>query len=393
MPRLLPPAYVHHKPSGQARVRIDGRDRYLGPYGSQKSRDAYARIVDEWRQEHEQTPHTLTVGQLSLVYVRHCETHYRKHGEPTSELQVVRDTLKRLNRLYRKRPAVQLSPKALKAVRQSMIDAGLARTTINGAVARIRRMYRWAVSEELVPPAVLLGLEAVRDLQPGRSDAREPEDVRPVPDAFVDAVRPHVPAVVWAMIQFQRLTGARPGETRILRMVDVITSGPVWEYRPSTHKTEHHEKDRVVMIGQRAQAVLREFMSTDLQAFVFSPDGSAGARPYDRASYRNAIIRGCETAFEMPDELRDIRKTLKKVASHDDSPPPSAKELRRLAREWRQEHCWTPNQLRHNFGTEARRQAGLEAARVALGHTSTKTTEIYAERDVEAARAIAARIG
>jgi hypothetical protein len=28
------PAYSLHKPSGQARVRIEGRDHYLGPYDS-----------------------------------------------------------------------------------------------------------------------------------------------------------------------------------------------------------------------------------------------------------------------------------------------------------------------------------------------------------------------
>ena len=41
------PAYTHHRASGQARVRIAGRDVYLGPYGSAESRERYARLIAE----------------------------------------------------------------------------------------------------------------------------------------------------------------------------------------------------------------------------------------------------------------------------------------------------------------------------------------------------------
>jgi hypothetical protein len=39
------PSYLHHKPSGQARVRIDGKDHYLGPYGSPESKAKYDLLV------------------------------------------------------------------------------------------------------------------------------------------------------------------------------------------------------------------------------------------------------------------------------------------------------------------------------------------------------------
>ena len=93
-----------------------------------------------------------------------------------------------------------------------MIDSGLARTTINQRVGRIVRLFKWAVENELVPPGVHHGLKAVAGLQKGRSEARETEPVRPVPDAPVEAIRPHVARQVWAMIELQRLTGMRPGE-------------------------------------------------------------------------------------------------------------------------------------------------------------------------------------
>jgi hypothetical protein len=39
------PAYRLHKPSGQARVIIDGKHVYLGEYGSPESREKYARLL------------------------------------------------------------------------------------------------------------------------------------------------------------------------------------------------------------------------------------------------------------------------------------------------------------------------------------------------------------
>ncbi len=39
------PAYVHHKPTGQARVRIDGKDFYLGAYGTSESYDRYDELI------------------------------------------------------------------------------------------------------------------------------------------------------------------------------------------------------------------------------------------------------------------------------------------------------------------------------------------------------------
>jgi hypothetical protein len=51
--------------------------------------------------------------------------------------------------------AAEFGPKRLKAVRQTMIDAGNARTHINRQADRVRRIFAWGVAEELVPPSVL----------------------------------------------------------------------------------------------------------------------------------------------------------------------------------------------------------------------------------------------
>jgi hypothetical protein len=48
MPRASkPPAYCKHKASGQAIVTINGKDIYLGDYGSAESRELYAKLLAE----------------------------------------------------------------------------------------------------------------------------------------------------------------------------------------------------------------------------------------------------------------------------------------------------------------------------------------------------------
>jgi integrase len=60
---------------------------------------------------------------------------------------------------------------------------------------------------------------------------------------------------------------------------------------------------------------------------------------------------------------------------------------------WNRRHSWHPHQLRHTAATAIRRRFGFEAAQHVLGHATLSMTEICAERNAEAARAVAAAIG
>ena len=88
-----------------------------------------------------------------------------------------------------------------------MIDDGHARTSINKNMGRIRRAFRWAVAEELIPPTVLTALSSVDGLCAGRCKAVEPEPIRPVSQHAIDAIEPFVSRPVWAMVQLQLFTG------------------------------------------------------------------------------------------------------------------------------------------------------------------------------------------
>jgi integrase len=389
------PVLRHHKPTGQASVRIDGRDIYLGKHGTEESRERYRRVIAEWLSGRDPAAAPQdgpgdggpAVNEVVKAFLtRHAEAHYRRaDGSPTGELANFRLSLRPLCRLYGHSPAAAFRPKALKAVRQSMVDAGLARGTINQRVGRIVHLFKWAVAEELVPPAVHHGLRAVQGLRKGRTAARETEPVRPVPDAHVDAIRPHVSRQVWAMVDLQRLSGMRPGEVCTMRTADLDTSGTVWVYTPGKHKTEHHGYERKVYLGPRAQAVLRPWLRTDLGAYLFSPR---------------------EAMAEFRAEQRRRRTTPLYPSQRDRRPKDRPKRvLRDHYSGWSYNHAirygcrragidpWHPNQLRHNAATFLRKEFGLDVARAVLGHSDADTTTIYAERDRGLAVAAMERVG
>ena len=183
----------------------------------------------------------------------------------------MREALRPLRKLYGNTPAAELGPKGLKAVRQQMVSQSLSRGLINRRVGRIKRVFKWAVAEELIPPSVHHGLQAVTGLRYGRTNAREAEPVKPVEDKWVDAVLPHVSPQVSTMIQVQRLTGVRPCELVIMRPCDIDRSGDVWIYEPYDHKNKWRGHDRRIPLGPKAQGLLRPFLDRESTAYMFSP--------------------------------------------------------------------------------------------------------------------------
>jgi integrase len=73
------------------------------------------------------------------------------------------------------------------------------------------------------------------------------------------------------MVRLQLETGMRPGELVVMRACDLDMMGSVWLYRPSTHKTLHHGHERIVAIGPKAQAIIRLYLTTNPQEYLFSP--------------------------------------------------------------------------------------------------------------------------
>ena len=347
------PGYLLHKPTGQAYVRVNGRCRYLGAYNSPESRQLYERIIAEFLDEPDVTfnGQQITINDLCIQYVQQAKRFYVKDGRQTSEVHCIRAALKPLVKLFGETKAVAFGPRRLKDVREEMIRKGHARKPINKNVGRIRSMFKWAVAEELLPVSVHSSLLCVQGLRSGRTEARESQPVAPVSMPHIEAIKKEVSRSVAGLIEFQLRTGARPGEAVIARLCDIVATGSIWEFIPRSHKTQHHGRDRKVMIGPRGQELIRQYMTTDTTAPLFP---NRFGKVYSVHGYRTAIRRACQR-LDVP--------------------------------------VWKPNQLRHSFATTIRREAGIETTRVVLGHSSAVTSEIYAEKDFDAARTIMAKIG
>lgn len=157
------PKYRNHKASGQAIVEINGRHFYLGKYDSPESHEKYRQKITAYlaQQEPDDTPlPSLRVDRLILKYFSFAKSCYVRNGKQTEEIVTLRIALKRLRKLYGSTEAAKFGPKAFKTFRDSMIQEGLSRKYINDTTGRIKRMFKWAVAEELIPPAVFQALTA-----------------------------------------------------------------------------------------------------------------------------------------------------------------------------------------------------------------------------------------
>ncbi len=418
------PSLRHHKATGQAYAVLNGKAVYFGRNDDPQAEQKYHQAIAEWLAAGKQLPldpNVITVKEVISRFWTHARDYYRTLTDGrVKELEQFRLAVRPLKELYGETRAADFGPRALKAVRQKMIDHGWCRPYINKQINRIRLIFKWAVSDELIPGVVLHALQAVPGLRKGRGQAPEPDAVKPVPIEQVNAIEPFISRQAWAIIQLQLFTAARAGEICQMRPCDVDRSGEAWVYRPESHKTAHHGFDRKIFIGPRGQQALTPFLLRDPQTYCFSPaeaeaerrqrqhkerttpltcgnvPGSnvkgdphraAGDR-YTTCSYRRAIARACDHAFPPPEPL---------VKRDDET---NAQWQMRLSTEqkdelkaWQKAHRWHPHQLRHNSATELRKEFGLEAARIILGHRSAAITEVYAEKDEQAAVDAINRVG
>jgi len=395
------PGICRHKPTGLAYCRLGGRTIYLGPADGPDVQARYDAAVAEWlsRGRARQQPFGPLVVDVIAAYWEHVTRYYRKpNGTATSEVESNRKALRYVQRLYGEHPASDFGAMALKACREAMILAGHCRTSINRDVGRVKRMFRWAASEEMVPAAVLPALDAVSGLREGRSEAREFTPVMPVDDFAVAAVLPLLNRQLRCLVELQALTGARSGELLALRPRDIdFTADDVWLYKPTDHKCRHHGRERVIPFGPKCQALIRPFLSgRPLDACLFSPaEADAERRAEQHAARKTAMSCGNVPGSNRRKHPRKQPGESYSVLSYGRAIAEAVRKYNRRAEADGRPVIphWSPHRLRHSYGTKVRAAAGLETARAALGHATVSATQVYAEVDQQRVRDLAARIG
>jgi integrase len=379
------PGYLHHRPTGQARVILDGRTHYLGTYGSDESRSRYNRLLAEWLANGRTLPasrsdsHQLTIDQLIDAYLDHAEKEYRHpDGTPTREIVNVRYPLRELHELFADQAAATFGPRDLKMLRDRMISKGWCRRLVNQRISIVRRVFRWAVAEERIPASVIHGLSAVCGLRRGRCGVRESEPVTAVSEDHVLAVLPFLTPTLQSMLWIQWYTGCRPGEVCALRVEDVSRDGtivegvPIWTIRLKAHKTAVYGQSREIIVGPRAQEVLLPYVKDRQDGVVFSPRRSELER---KVALREARKTAIGPAQRARDELR--RREPKQEIADCYTTLTYGRALARAAGR-AGIPAFGPNRIRHATATRLRVERGLEASGACLGHSRLETTQIYA---------------
>lgn len=373
------PKHCHHKASGRGVVRLAGKDRYTGTWGTPEADAEYERLIAEWlvSRGKPQPSEGLTVVELLAAYLEHCEGR----RPAAKQLDHVKNALRAVRRLYGHTKARDFGPLALKAVRQTWIDAGLSRNSVNHLAGAVKQLFRWATEQELIPGGQYQAIKAVPSIPVGDPTVKPSKRVQPVSREDVEKTLAVAGRVVRDMVRVQLLTGCRASEIANMRPCDIDRDGKdrdgtrfegVWVYEPPHHKTVAKGHRRVVFIGPKAQAILTPYLDRPPQAYLFSPAEAA-------RDYALSVGRACRPG---------------KGRQYGDRYPTDSYigAIERYAKKAGVPH-WSSHQLRHARATEIRSLYGPDAARVVLGHALPGITGVYAAADLTLAAKVARETG
>ena len=346
----------------------------------------------------------VTIDRLLSLYLPFAEGYYPdEKANASSEFGHLRRVGFLLSQFAGDEPAADFGPKRLKAFQAYLVTASdeegkplnWSRPYINHQIQRVRRIFKWGVSEELIGETVHRALLAVPPLKSGRTQARETQDREPVEWSVVEATLPFLSPVVRAMVLLQSRTGARSENVCRLRPVEIDRSEAIWVWQPTTHKTKHRGGKLVIFIGRQGQGILSAYLDRDPESYCFSPVEDHHWRSEQRRANRKTPLT--------PSQSKRRRRPSSRLRTHFDprSYCRSIKAAIRRANQAREEEAkkqdrraellplWTPHQLRHARGTQIKEEYGMEGAQAALGHASLSATQLYTKRMLDLAKRIA----
>ena len=396
MPKRNIPNYRLHKATGQAFVELGGRRFYLGKHGSRASREEYERRIADYLANGRTVAPTrtktgITCQELAVYFLEWAEEYYVKNGQQTEIFGHYQRAVASLVRYYGHESVDAFTPLSLVFLQKQWVADGYARLTVNRYVNFIKQAFKHGVKFGWVNALTHYALLAVDGLKAGRTKAPEYRKIKPVADEIVEKTLPFLPPIVADMVRVQKFSGMRPQDVRNMRACDIDRSGDIWRYVPFTHKTEHQDKQRIVAVGPRAQAILMSYLlekEDTPEAFLFSPKDSVLLQKIEKRRNRKTLNK----KGQVQPSQQDRSKPGASRAGDQYSRDTYNRAVSRACEKADAPH-WTPNQLRHSTGTEVRNKYGLEHAQRVLGHAHASTTEIYAELDFEKAAQVAREIG
>jgi len=256
------PKYRRHTTRNLGFVEVNKKRKYFpGQFNSSESLTAYADFIKTIKPDGAGTPEPEKVSVLFLVlrYLDWAKTRYLKNGRSTGTYEELRLSSKQLVELYSNIPVTKFGPLALKRVREKLLESNICRHSINKRIGGIRRIFKWGVSEELVPETVYRALMTVSMLRPGETTAVDhpPVEEAPLEDVLKTVAVCH--KTLADMIRVQLLSAMRPQEIRLMRACDIDQSDDIWIYTPHEYKTQHKGKLRTIPILPENQEILTPY--------------------------------------------------------------------------------------------------------------------------------------
>ena len=260
-------------------VKLHGKEHYLGKDKS-AAEEEYRRRIALYLVE---TP-SAGIGRQDL-YVKDIAVLYLKESSPFWSAGTVANSTLALEEFVAcvgNILAAQLNAQHILCYQHWLADKGLSRSTVKKKLSSIRSCIREAAEKMLIPAEVWHSVNTVRNLRPGRSNAKEPTKRKPADLEDVSKILPFLPKVLQDMLLVQLLCGMRPGEARLLRVRDIIRHGEipekhgVWLYILHKHKTAKVTGETIVKyIGKRCQTILQPYLDTlGEEEYLFSPKRS-----------------------------------------------------------------------------------------------------------------------
>lgn len=387
-----------HRAKGLLRLRVDGREFWLGKPGTRTADERRAEILAAWGANGGSLPADfnlnttkpkkvvpkikkeitagVTVGDLLEITL--SEVGGGKTPEQLRNvarwwiLRKVADVLQP----YFTTPAAEFGPRLLGDAIRLMANTPLkngrglpTKKYCREVAAEIKRIFGEAVAREQVPPERLVALNALKKLP--TENARDSVERDPVGIEVVEDTCAVLPPVVADLLRFILLTGCRPSEATSATPAVIDTTVTPWVLRPKTHKTKKKGHDRIIQIGPKARAILTRWQSgKQSDELIFSRD------ELGRATTSNMITLHALKSDRQEFSRDDFKRYLKRAIEKQGVPH------------------WSPYQLRHAGLTAIREVGGRDAAQAQAGHSDGAITERYTRKTLEnAASEIVEKIG
>ena len=394
------PKYRYHV-SGQAVVRLDGKDFYLGKHDTDESHVRYHALLKVYNDNGCTVPTEEPRRKKDdVIRVRHVTAEFRIHAATkyanckSTEDQYVR-ICDLLDAKYGNTPAKKFGPRKLKTIRDQWVKEGnKSRGYINENVKKIKRIFEHCVSRELIKLKVYTKLLTLKSLRKGQTTAPDRPVRQPVSIESLRETAKYLSPTLKAMITVQVACGLRPGEVRtmcpadIVQRKDKVTGRIVWFYQPEHHKTANAGKSKVVPIIGTARTALTPYVKgKDATEYCFSPKDSNQWYKDQRTAARKTPLKYGNAKGRKRGGLKGRAARWKpgKCFSKDSYRIAITRACRKAGVE-----RWVPYQIRHLTATEVTEALGLDVAQSLLGHSTRAQTLHYAkasqQRAIEAAK-------